>query len=103
MKDCKNREQVEELKEYLDAGEAEAISLALELKADILLIDEKEGRKIAKRYALPVTGVLGMLVQGKKMNKISSVKKVMDDLVNVAKFRIDEKTYQLILKLAEES
>ena len=36
------------LKNNLDSGEAEVISLGLELKADKLIIDERKGRKIAE-------------------------------------------------------
>ena len=45
----------------LDAGEQEAVRLALELKADLLLMDEADGRSIALRLGLPVTGTLGLL------------------------------------------
>jgi predicted nucleic acid-binding protein len=46
----------------LDAGEAEAIALAVEMKADILLLDEQDARFIAQRnFGLRVTGVLGVL------------------------------------------
>jgi len=45
----------------LDAGEKEAISITLELKADLLLIDERAGREYALMLHLPVTGTLGIL------------------------------------------
>lgn len=45
----------------LDPGEAEAISLACELRADALLIDERRGTAIARRKGLFVTGTLGVL------------------------------------------
>ena len=53
---------VERLKDELDPGEAEAIALAIELKADRLLMDERLGRQVAQRFSLRVTGLLGVLV-----------------------------------------
>lgn len=45
----------------LHSGEAEAIALAVETKADWVLIDEREGRAVARRLGLRITGVLGVL------------------------------------------
>ena len=46
---------------HLDRGEQEAIMLAQALHADLLLMDEWEGRREAERRALTVTGILGLL------------------------------------------
>jgi predicted nucleic acid-binding protein len=45
----------------LHPGELAAISLARELKADLLLIDEAEGRRAAARRQIPITGTIGVL------------------------------------------
>jgi predicted nucleic acid-binding protein len=50
-----------ELMGSLDRGEREAIQLAVEQKADILIIDEWKGRAIADRRGLPIIGALGVL------------------------------------------
>ena len=47
----------------LGPGEREAISLALEVKADFVLIDETLGRKIAVKNNVAVKGTLGILEQ----------------------------------------
>jgi predicted nucleic acid-binding protein len=44
-----------------DAGEVEAISLALELKADFLLADDRKARRVARERGVTVTGAVGVL------------------------------------------
>jgi predicted nucleic acid-binding protein len=47
--------------QHLDVGERDAILLALEIKADLVLMDEREGVEEATRLGLTVTGTLGVL------------------------------------------
>jgi predicted nucleic acid-binding protein len=46
---------------YLDAGEQEAISLASELQASLLLMDERDGVDVARRRGLKIVGTLAVL------------------------------------------
>ena len=46
----------------LDLGESEAIILAQEHDADVLLMDEAKGRKIAQQLHIPLSGALGILI-----------------------------------------
>lgn len=48
----------------LDDGELQAIALAIELKAELILIDERPGREAAKGLGLRVIGSLAVLVDG---------------------------------------
>jgi predicted nucleic acid-binding protein len=50
-----------ELTGQLDPGEAEAIQLAQELRADALIMDERRGRQMAAERGITVIGVLGIL------------------------------------------
>ena len=86
----------------LDEGEAEAIALAIELKADLLLLDERKGRMIASRLGLRVTGLLGVLIEAKQRGLIAEVKPLMDSLIVKAGFWIGQVLYDRVLKVAGE-
>ncbi|NES69834.1 MAG: DUF3368 domain-containing protein, partial [Okeania sp. SIO2D1] len=49
IRSVSNQVMVEILQKELDRGEAEAIALAVEISADQLLIDERQGRAAAER------------------------------------------------------
>jgi predicted nucleic acid-binding protein len=86
----------------LHKGEAEAIALALELKADRLLIDEREGRAMARQLGLKLTGVLGVLLRAKRMNRITTIKPEIEALRAKAHFFISPTLEAAILKKAGE-
>jgi predicted nucleic acid-binding protein len=86
----------------LDAGEANAIALALELQADDLLIDERLGRQEALRLGLSIIGILGILLVAKQKSLIPQVQPVMDALISQAGFRVSSQLYQRVLALAQE-
>jgi predicted nucleic acid-binding protein len=54
---------------FLDKGESEVIALAIEKNAEGVVIDEKKGRKVAKRMGLKVIGTLGLLALAYKVRE----------------------------------
>ncbi len=64
----------------LDRGEAEVIGLALEVDADLVIIDERLARRHAKRLGLPLTGTVGILLRAKERGMVTSVAPLLEKL-----------------------
>ncbi len=100
--DAQRVAEVQTRQDGIDLGEAEAIVLALELKADLLLMDERRGRELAINYGLKVIGLLGVLLQAKRNGFVHTVKPLMDQLIEDADFRVSSQLYAIILQTAGE-
>ncbi|MDF5722262.1 MAG: DUF3368 domain-containing protein [Rhizonema sp. PD37] len=85
----------------LDLGECAAITLAQELQADRLLLDDLAARKEAQRRGLPVIGTVGIVLIAKQFGLIPNVKQVLDDLITKGT-RISQQLYKQTLTAAKE-
>ena len=65
----------------LGSGEGEAISLAIELRARWVILDDRPARRLAEALGLPVIGTLGILLAAKRRGLISIVRPTLDALV----------------------
>jgi predicted nucleic acid-binding protein len=92
-----NQTLVAALRLELDAGEAEAIACALELKATLLLMDERRGRQIAQRMGLPVVGLLGALLLAQRRGLTPALRPLLDDLRSKAGFWMSDALYRRVL------
>jgi len=64
---------LEKLRKHLDLGESEAIALAIETNADVLIIDEKKGRQAATALGRRIIGMIGVLLEAKKGGFITEI------------------------------
>lgn len=95
-------QRVQELLRRLDAGEAEALALAIEVRADSVLIDEAAGRSVAAELGLTVIGALGILLLGKQDGLIESVAPLLDRLEREIRFFISPALRSDVLRRAGE-
>jgi uncharacterized protein len=85
----------------LDPGETEALALAVELKAGLILIDEKRGRAAAIAAGLRPVGVLGTLADAKDAGP-SALSPLIDRLRSEIGFRISAALREHVLRRAGE-
>ncbi len=79
--DVKNKQLVRALLEYLHRGEAEAITLAIETDTNIVILDDKKARNIARRLGLKIIGTVGILVLAKKQKLIDDIEAEINHLL----------------------
>ena len=87
----------------LDSGEAAALSLAVEIHADAVLIDERRGYEVAIQLGLRTIGILGILLRAKSAGFLPTVKPVLDALQRDAGFWLSEVLRKQVLTMAGES
>lgn len=102
VKEIQNKPLAQSLLLDLHQGEAEAITLAIDLGIHLLVMDEKIGRERAKDLGLKTVGVLGVLLNAKKHGRIKSLKDAMTTLRNEVGFFISDDLYRQILAQAGE-
>lgn len=102
VKEIQNKPLAQSLALDLHQGEAEAITLAIDLGIKLLVMDEKIGRERAKDLGLKTVGVLGVLLNAKKNGCIKSLKDSMTALRDEIGFFISDDLYRQILAQAGE-
>jgi hypothetical protein len=65
----------------LGDGEWEALALAIELKADWIILDDLPARRAAEATGLNVIGTLGSLVTAKRAGLLKSIRPELDALL----------------------
>jgi predicted nucleic acid-binding protein len=88
--------------ESLGRGEAEALLLAKELNAQLLLTDDRQARLAARRLHIPCIGLVGMIVQAKRLGKISNVRAVLNLLETKGGLYLSDTVVAVAMQLADE-
>lgn len=89
-----------EVSHELDLGETAAICYAVEHDADLVLLDERDGRRVARRHDIDAAGVIGILLRGAKDGEVDLEREL--DTLREAGFWISDELYARVLSEARE-
>jgi predicted nucleic acid-binding protein len=101
-RDVADRNVVAQFRTVLGAGESEAIALAKESAAELIILDDQDARETAITEGLNVVGLLAFLVLAKEEGIIHQVRPLLDALRQQG-FFISDDLYQHILQKTDES
>lgn len=98
----KNRILVTGFLGAVHAGEAEAIILAIERQPSVIFLDDGDARRLATRYGLKISGIIGILIRAKNDGVIPSLKTELDTLRTVGHMWIHDGIYHEALRRVGE-
>lgn len=101
VKRIKNRRFFNLLRELIDDGEAASIILALEENVDLIILDDRDARKIAGKLGLKLTGTAGILLLAKRKGILREIKPVLEEM-RKSGFYLSDSIAEIILKEAGE-
>ena len=94
---------LDDLRATIDPGEAEAIALAHELHADLVLLDDKKGRRQAEALGLDCVALPAVLVAAKREGLISSLAETFATLGSKGRYGVSESAARVLLRSVGES
>ncbi len=101
-RNVEDQDYVRLLSTELDAGEAEAIVLTRQEQVDVILLDEKEARRVARRLGMRVLGTVGLLIWARQHGLITSLSTQLKALQQEGGFRLSEDLYLEALRRVGE-
>jgi len=87
----------------LDIGERDALILAITLHAELVLIDELEGRAVAESLGLSIMGTVGILVSAKQQGFLPAIRPELSRLLNETTFWLSRRLEHIALEMAGEA
>ena len=94
---------LESLRAIIDPGEAESITLALDLGASVVLLDDKKGRRQAEALGLACLALPALMVAAKRQGLIHSVAAAFAILAAKGRYGVAENTAQVLLRSVGEA
>jgi predicted nucleic acid-binding protein len=94
---------LDHLREAVDLGEAEAIALAHELQANLVLLDDKKGRRQAEAIGLSCLALPGVLVAAKRQGLIPSVAAAFETIAMQGRYRVADSAALILLRSVGEA
>lgn len=87
----------------ISVGEAEAIALAKQVKAELLIIDERSGTIVARVWGIKTVGLLGIIIEAMYQGIITFEKlKTYYNRMIETEFRLKHRDYVKAMKQAEK-
>lgn len=85
--------------DLLDAGAAETLVLATEIKADLTLLDDRKARRVAARMKVKRAGTIAIILMAYRKGLIKDLPAVLKQARQKA-FRINERVFKRLRKQA---